>query len=206
MLQNYDLEYHDFQYFWSPWVVCATEKRAAGLVQRTQGGGRHIRLEDHQLYYHLEFCRGTMYLISVNLYTIYIWCREGNYIYQKSKNVYKYPPFKLCTSKNHLKWSGPLASLIWEHDCTMCNDCLSVQIFSCGSKNHLKNNQDQGSLASSSPSQGVIFRSIGLSDASKGKSIGKEMDLFKSSLVPVHTLSTVISMRWLDIRDKRGFL
>ena len=101
MLQNYDLEYHDFQYFWSRRVVCATDKRAAGLVQRTQGGGRHIRLEDHQLYYYLEFCRGTMYLISVNWYTIYIWCREGDYIYQKSKNVYKYPPFKLCSSKNH---------------------------------------------------------------------------------------------------------
>ena len=54
----------------SPRVVCATDKRAAGLVQRTQGGGRHIRLEDHQLYYYLEFCKGTMFLISVNLY---IW-------------------------------------------------------------------------------------------------------------------------------------
>ena len=133
-----------------------------------------------------------MYLISVNWYTIYIWCREGDYIYQKSKNVYKYPPFKLCTSKNHLKWSGPLASLIWEHDCTMCNDCLSVQIFSCGSKNHLKNNQDQGSLASSSPSQGVIFRSIGFSDVSKGNTIGKRWILLKLSLVPVHVLSTAL--------------
>ena len=60
----------------------------------------------------------------------------------------------------------------------MCNYCLAVQIFSSRSKDHLKNNQDQGSLASSSPSQGVIFRSIGFSDVSKGKNIGKDMDLF----------------------------
>ena len=36
-----------------PWVVCSVGRRAAGRAQRTQGGGRHIRLADH----HLEvFC------------------------------------------------------------------------------------------------------------------------------------------------------
>ena len=61
----------------------------------------------------------------------------------------------------------------------MCNYCLAVQIFSSASKDHLKNNQDQGSLASSSPSQGVIFRSIGFSDVSKGNRIGKKMDFIE---------------------------
>ena len=108
----------------------------------------------------------------------YVWCREGNYIYQKSKNVYKYPPFKLEAKTIQNDQESWFRTLILGHDCTMCNYCLAVQIFSSRSKDHLKNNQDQGSLASSSPSQGVIFRSIGFSDESKGNRIGKKDGLY----------------------------
>ena len=53
------------------------------------------------------------------------------------------------------------------------------QYTACTDKDHLKNNQDQGSLASSSPSQGVIFRSIGFSYVTKGNRIGKNMDFIE---------------------------
>ena len=62
----------------------------------------------------------------------YVWCREGNYIYQKSKNVYKYPPFKLeakTIQNDQESWFRTFSQLdmrAWLHNVQLLFGCTNI--------------------------------------------------------------------------------